>query len=428
MSDISLEIVSNFINAILSIMFVTSINHEKEKRIISPVIFIILMFSLETIVAGFTTYPVSYVSIAFLQLIIPFIYSVFRFKTIQLLRRIIPVFAFFGSFIISELISSMITASAFRIALTDAVFANGSIQLVHLCVSKTILFLLLSVSFLLYKKTSKTTNNKLIYYLLVILPAFSLLAVLIGGLNFRFEIYYISSVTITSLSTFAIYYLIYKAWQNIKVQNEKELYRGMLKIESKRYEDIKNSSEQIRKIKHDIKNMLIAVKSQIDSNNIEDANIELNYILNNVSVFDSIVNSENRIIDYIINSKLSTLKNRQIKISGSISNIGKIKDIDLSIILGNILDNAIEATEGIKNAVIDLSFFDKNNYHNILCKNTITQPILPQNPELKTSKSKKTNHGFGVKSVKEITANYNGMVDFFEEDNMFCVHIMLPIN
>ena len=156
--------------------------------------------------------------------------------------------------------------------------------------------------------------------------------------------------------------------------------------------------------------------------------LSLYTILDSVGSIGSMVKFENRTIDYIVNAKLSNIESRQIKISGNISDIIGIEDIDLSIVLGNILDNAIEATEGICNAVIDLYFFDKNNYHNIICKNTINQSVLSDNPDLKTKKDEKLYHGFGIQSVKEIVSYYKGMIDFYEENNMFCVHIMFPID
>ena len=95
--------------------------------------------------------------------------------------------------------------------------------------------------------------------------------------------------------------------------------------------------------------------------------------------------------------------------------------------MGNIIDNAIEATRYIENAEIKISFFIKGNYQNILCENTISQSVLALNPQLKTTKSEKLSHGLGINSVKDVVHSYDGTVNFFENDNKFSVHIMIPI-
>lgn len=428
MLDINIEVIPNILNTVFSLLFITYINDNKIKNNRMIVVFATLMFLTEIATCFLNIYPLPYIAIYLLQFIIPFLYSIVFFDKLSLFRKIIPVFAYFVSFIITELFSSMITATICKSTLIDAIFASGKVRIIHLLISKIMLFLLISILFLAYKKSLRIIKGKMIYYLLIIFPAISLLSVLTGGLAYKFEIYYISSVAITSLSTLAIYYLIYKVWLNNKIEKEKELYKKMLEMESKRYDDIKQSSHQIRKIRHDIKNMLISVKSEIDNDNINNASTKLDTILDSVGSIGSMVKSENRTIDYIVNAKLSNIENRQIKISGNISDINRIKDVDLSIVLGNILDNAIEATEGVCNAVIDLGFFDKNNYHNIICKNTISQSVLSDNPDLKTKKDEKLYHGFGIQSVKEIISYYNGMIDFYEENNMFCVHIMFPID
>lgn len=428
MLDINIEVIPNILNSVFSLLFITYINDNKIKNNRMIVVFALIMFLTEMATCFLNIYPLPYIAIYLLQFIIPFIYSVSFFDRLSFFRKIISAFTYFVSFMITELFSSMITATFCKSTLIDAIFASEKIRIIQLLISKIMLCFLLSILFFVYKKSLRIIKGKMVYYLLIIFPAISLLSVLIGGLAYEFENYYITLVTITSLSTLAIYYLIYKAWLNNKTEKEKELYKKMLEMESKRYDDIKQSSHQIRKIRHDIKNMLISVKAEIDNDNISNASAKLDTILDSVGYIGSLVQTENRTIDYIINAKLGNIENRQIKISGNISEILRIKDIDLSIVLGNILDNAIEATEENYNGIIDLCFFDKDNYHNIICKNTISRSVLSDNSDLKTKKDKKLYHGFGIQSVKEIVSYYNGMIDFYEENNMFCVHIMLPID
>ncbi len=427
MPDITIEIISNLLNAVFSLVFITYISGGRLRGNRKAIVFGIIMFAAQTLACLIPIRTVSYIAVYLLQPIIPLIYSLSLSYKQSFPEKAIPAFAYFVSFTVSELFSSMITASYCKSTLSDAIFASGRAELIRTAVAKVILCLITAVLLLVHKKTLMI-KGKAVYCLLIIFPALSLLSVLAGGLYFEFENYYISSAVTVTVSTVAIYYLIYRVWINNKAEKEKELYQKMLQTESKRYEDIKRSSEQIGKIRHDIKNMLISVKSDIDAGNISGAAEKLDSILQSVGSAGSASYSENRTVDYIVGAKLNGLQNRQIKISGSIGNMREIKDIDLSIILGNILDNAVEATEKTDNAFIDLSFFDKGNYHNILCKNTVSRSVLSDNPDLKTTKDETSAHGFGIKSVKEIVSHYGGMTEFYEDGNMFCAHIMLPIH
>lgn len=65
------------------------------------------------------------------------------------------------------------------------------------------------------------------------------------------------------------------------------------------------------------------------------------------------------------------------------------------------------------------------NYLSIVIGNKIEKSVLSVNSSLKTSKSNKEQHGFGIQSVKQIADKYYGMTDFYEQDNMFYADIML---
>lgn len=139
------------------------------------------------------------------------------------------------------------------------------------------------------------------------------------------------------------------------------------------------------------------------------------------------IHTNNRMIDYILNSKISKNSNIKFIVTGYFESVDCLSEFDIAAIFGNMVDNAIEACNMNGCEIIKIDFSIKNNYQNILCKNQIKQPVLNNNPSLKTTKQDKTIHGYGIKSMKKIVEGVNGFIDFFEENNMFCVHIALPI-
>ena len=141
----------------------------------------------------------------------------------------------------------------------------------------------------------------------------------------------------------------------------------------------------------------------------------------------NLIQSGNSVIDYLINTKLSTLDNVEVLVSGYVGNYADIADVDLACILGNILDNAIEAQANvISSKRIELLFLRKNSNRIIICKNTIKESVLRNNQRLKTTKKAPELHGMGHQIVETTVKKYDGLIDYFEKDDMFGVQIVLP--
>ena len=133
----------------------------------------------------------------------------------------------------------------------------------------------------------------------------------------------------------------------------------------------------------------------------------------------------NAVIDYLIDAKLSGLENTEIVVTGTVDSLDDIEPTDLASLVGNILDNAVEAEKKIEDRRIELLFTRSGGTRFIVCKNNVDVPVLDENGELHTTK-KAPHHGYGTKIVAEITQKYNGMVEYFESGGMFGVQIMLP--
>lgn len=224
-----------------------------------------------------------------------------------------------------------------------------------------------------------------------------------------------------------LYFLFSAIFTKIKEKRDRRLLeKQMLVYEQKRYSDIEKNLEQIKKIRHDIKNKLFVVKLKLDKTDYIGASQQLNAIIDEVSSVGYALKTKNALLDYFVNTKLGNLSTASVVVTGDISILDDIKEIDLAVMLGNVLDNAAEAVKNIENPKIELSFYQKNNYKNIICKNSITASVLDLNPSLKTTKDNKFNHGYGIKSVKETVNKLNGEILFSEKENMFTVHILIP--
>lgn len=204
---------------------------------------------------------------------------------------------------------------------------------------------------------------------------------------------------------------------------EKHYYENQLKI-------INESQGQIRTLKHDLKTHQFAMKSLLENNQIQDALRYLNQISNSIEANHlNYIDTNNIHIDSILNYKISLAANKNILIRCQI----KIPDhldvepFDISVILGNLLDNAIEAEElrKCKNKVVDLTMkYDRGCFY-LKITNKFTHNLNRVNGIFHTHKEDVNNHGLGLKSVQRSVEKYNGILSFDVKDDVFCAKVFL---
>lgn len=107
-----------------------------------------------------------------------------------------------------------------------------------------------------------------------------------------------------------------------------------------------------------------------------------------------------------------------------------IRENDIHALLGNILDNAIEASEKRKKdeeRVVSISTVSKEGFIRIHEENFFDGDLIYENNVLKTTKQNKLYHDFGVKSIKLIAKKYHGDVSISANNGKFILEILLPI-
>lgn len=119
------------------------------------------------------------------------------------------------------------------------------------------------------------------------------------------------------------------------------------------------------------------------------------------------------------------LKEKKIELITSYNScICPLEDTHFSILLGNLLNNAIENCSGENK--IYLLIEQKAIYYHIEIRNSIQSSVLENNPSLLTHKEDKEKHGIGLKSIKFIVKKYNGKISFHEKYNYFIVNVVIP--
>ena len=227
--------------------------------------------------------------------------------------------------------------------------------------------------------------------------------------------------------------LVYVLYVNMQKDHAKQLEYSILqqafKSQEKSVEETKILYQSVRSIRHDLKQHFQVALTMLHSGKINEA---VDYMEKyNDTVLDGISNKvfcDNDVVNYIINSKSKICSDRHIKIYIYIANeIPEFSDLDLCVLLGNALDNAIEGVSGDGNNEIYLELRNVDNFFMISVKNTITNSVLEDNPNLMSTKNEKELHGLGILSMKEVVQKYNGSIEFYESDNKFCCDMLLDI-
>lgn len=206
------------------------------------------------------------------------------------------------------------------------------------------------------------------------------------------------------------------------------------KMETKQNEEIINSTRNLRILKHDIMNHMCVLYKLIEAKENDEALQYISQINNSIEKTSYTISTGFTSIDCIMTSKLSTALNNSIEIEHQIHfpSVMDISDMDLCSLLGNLLDNAIEANCKLEkeNRKLQIEIKPYNNMLLIYISNNCDGNYYYNNSDgsLLTSKNNNRNeHGIGIKRIKEIIKKYDGIVDITPQDNTFSVSILLPI-
>jgi sensor histidine kinase YesM len=308
-------------------------------------------------------------------------------------------------------------------------FLQGEVLLLTNVISIVLFFI---VTLVIEKKSKYKTGEVLennYFYPLLLIPIGSIIII---TTTFLSEIRI--SNTLMSLNTFVlllINFLVFFLYDGILKSYRKEFENRVLIQQNKAYRNqfdiIKESQEKIKIMRHDLKNHISALTVLARDKN---TNKMLNYletIGDAIEVEKEYVKTGNRDIDSILNYKIREAKECNIEV------ITKIKipkefntsSFDLNVILGNLIDNAIEALEKVdeKKLEIEMNFIKGVFYINI--SNIFNGKIIKENNKFKSIKRNDEFHGIGIESVKKIVDKYNGITEINYLKNKFIVEIML---
>lgn len=203
-----------------------------------------------------------------------------------------------------------------------------------------------------------------------------------------------------------------------------------LKTRSEYYEKLIENDSELRQFKHDHKNRMIALKSYLDNNDIEAAR---QYIKSSDEYINTLegYRTGSCILDALLDEKSAKAErsNTKIEFSGSIVQYS-LEDVDLCIIFGNAIDNAIEACEKLQSdipKIISVNIHQQKHVISVLISNPVAETPKIDNNMIATAKGDTVNHGFGLYSINRTVKKYNGSYELSCGEKLFTIKICLSV-
>ena len=231
-------------------------------------------------------------------------------------------------------------------------------------------------------------------------------------------------IIMTITSNVLMFKMFLKVIDTLSDNYEKEMLLQEAEAKEQYYQEVEQSNREVRKIKHDLKNMLLAICGKAKEQN--EVSEEIYKIMKELDQSDKKIFTSNVVINTIMNHKISQAKQLEIKtdVNIKVSKAVSLNYKDAGILLGNILDNAMEACEKIRKEKrwikIDM-FHQKNTLFIKVCNSKTKEPVNIN----KSSKRDVHNHGIGVSSIKSIVNKYDGYIEFADKGEKFEVDVSL---
>ncbi|MDD2397624.1 MAG: GHKL domain-containing protein [Tissierellia bacterium] len=236
----------------------------------------------------------------------------------------------------------------------------------------------------------------------------------------------IISIVILLVINVFVFYFYDELMKSYESKIEKTLLQQQNNAYLKQLEIINQSKENIKTFRHDVKNHALTLKYYIDNYDRDGATGYLDNILDFINYSKEHAKSGNFEIDSLINYKMDLAEKSNIKaeVYLAIPHKLNINPFDLSIVIGNLLDNAIEATLKAENKFINISIELDRNVLYISISNSYNGNLKLTNSKLETTKDN-DNHGIGISSVQKSIEKYNGTMNIHYDGQVFYVDALM---
>jgi len=343
-------------------------------------------------------------------------------------------------FVVFSVITELLTATIFGLVF-DASVQGVRENVMHLflggIVSKILLILLMEIA-IKFRRRNASVVSLTSWLLIISIPVISIvLAILVvyePVINNSFS----NAAVFACLAILYIDLIAFYLFDNIVIQiDENNIVRfreNQLLLQQHQYENIITGHAQVKKLRHDMLGHLITIDGYLEGNKVDEAKNYIGKLNNEIDFERHGILSENIGVDAIINNRKAKASECGIESSFDvmIPKSFNIDDLDLCVILGNVLTNAIEACQRIDDDLSKYIHFKmKYKRESILIdiKNSYNvKTIYEKNGKFLSSKSfrSKNEMGMGLENIEAVIKKYGGVFDLELTENECLVKLIIP--
>lgn len=423
MDSVFANIISAFLSVFLGYLLYSLFGNPRFSlgiRIVFSIIAITIFTSvLQLIKTGLARFLILFV----LTLAVSFLFSM---KT---LHRFLYSLLYIALGVIAEGLTAMFVSMVFSIDMSHS--TEGLFYILGVFISK--LIVLLVIILVRLKRHKSLVGISLNHVVILLLIPLSTIMLLVLQYNFDYVVtlppLWTRALSIAYLmlviSNIAVFDYIDSLYQNALDKGKLAATAQIIKEQEKQYVAIQQHYNEIAKFRHDQKNINIGILNELKEGNTTRA---IEHLQECITFLSAPTIRSAGIIHSVVDIKADTAKRKNIRLNFEYQNLQKvaISDIDIAVLLGNALDNAIEATAQVSDNLrnIDLLISIQNNNLIMYVKNPVVDNVDINN--LTSKKSNSINHGFGIISMKQIVDAYHGDIVFHCENHIFEVDIVIP--
>lgn len=233
------------------------------------------------------------------------------------------------------------------------------------------------------------------------------------------------------LSILLIAVLIYLGRKYIIYSVDKSISNYQNDLMKKHCEEVENMYRQIRGWRHDYHNHIQTMKAHLALHNLDELEAYLDELDVDLTTVDTVIKTGNVMIDAILNSKISLAQSKNIVVNAKaiVPKELNLSEVDLSLIIGNLLDNAIEACDKVTNpderfirVYIDIL---KGQLYIYVMNSMQGTPKRVGDVYLSTKAG--NNHGLGLIRIDKVVERCHGYLERQNEEGVFVTEVMLPL-
>ncbi len=220
----------------------------------------------------------------------------------------------------------------------------------------------------------------------------------------------------------------YKASAQLLADYQASQVKNKLALEH--FDDVKQYMQEVYTLNHDIHHHFGALGHLLEQGDLSRAREYLAQLIGDYSLDRQIVYSKNQLLNYIIGYTVKQAKAKDFRFKHDI-NLPEsvyISDSDFYSLFINIIDNAVEACEAVKDAdnrSIELACNMKNGFMHVSCKNSKENDVITEDGKYLSTKSYDTKHGLGIGIIGGIVEKYNGVMDVEYNAGWFSIKLVV---